>query len=131
MHPTPEFIPSSAELRKLLAKTAPPRSCTCALGACAGWESITEERWPAGQLDAVGTLRDAALYEPTFDELHPAGTRYESPDAPIALKFFPFNRCDVWHCQRCDKHLLRYTEFGGYYIDHRVRTLAPSLLSDD
>jgi hypothetical protein len=126
-----ELIRTAARLRELMATRPPARACVCALGACAGWESITEERWPAAQLDAVGSLRDPDVYEPTYEELHPDGTRYESPAAPIALKHFPFNRCDVWHCQRCDKHLLRYTEFGGYYIDHRVRTLALSLVVDD
>ena len=127
----PELIRTATQLRELMATTPPGRACACALGACAGWESITEERWPAEQMEAAGTLRDPDLYEPTYDELHPDGTRYDSPTAPIALKHFPFNRCDVWHCQRCDKHLLRYTEYGGYYIDHRVRTLATELIVGD
>ena len=126
----PDLVQNTAELRKLVAAQPVPKACQCALGTCASWESITEERWPAPQLEAVATLRDPDLYEPTFEEHHPAGTRYESADAPIALKFFPFNRCDVWHCKLCDKHLLRYTEFGGYYIDHRVRTLVPALIAD-
>ena len=125
-----DLILNAAQLRERIAQQPAPRSCQCALGACAGWESVTEERWPAAQLEAVASLRDPELYEPTFEEYHPAGTRYDSPDAPIALKFFPFNRADVWHCTACDKHLLRYTEFGGYYVDHRVRTLEPSLLAD-
>ena len=45
-------------------------------------------------------------------------------DAPIALGWFPYNRCEVWHCARCERHLLRYTEFGGYNVDPRVRELA-------
>ena len=126
----PDLILTAAQLRERIAEQPAPRNCTCALGSCAGWESVTEERWPAAQLEAVATLRDPELYEPTFEEHHPAGTRYDSPNAPIALKFFPFNRADVWHCTACDKHLLRYTEFGGYYVDHRVRTLEPSLLAD-
>ncbi|MDB5847650.1 MAG: hypothetical protein JWP29_1402 [Rhodoferax sp.] len=126
----PDVILTAAELRQRLAAQPAPRTCRCALGACAGWESVTEERWPAAQLEAVASLRDPELYEPTFEEHHPAGTRYDSPTAPIALQFFPFNRCDVWHCKVCDKHLLRYTEFGGYYVDHRVRTLAPELLME-
>jgi len=126
----PDLVQTPAELRALAAARPTLKACQCALGTCASWESITEERWPAPQLEAVATLRDPDLYEPTFEEHHPAGTRYESADAPIALKFFPFNRCDVWHCKLCDKHLLRYTEFGGYYIDHRVRTLDPALITD-
>lgn len=73
----------------------------------------------------LASLRDPNEAEPTFEEKHPAATRYESPDAPVALTYFPYNRCDVWHCSRCYKHFLRYTEFGGYYVDHRVRELSP------
>jgi hypothetical protein len=72
----------------------------------------------------VATLRDPELYEPTFEEHHPNGTRYDSPDAPVALRFFPYNRCDLWRCTQCQRHLLRYTEFGGYYVDHRVRAVS-------
>lgn len=72
----------------------------------------------------MGTLRQAlpeGQTEATFEEYHPAGTRYESAEAPIAPAFFPFNRCDVYSCKRCACTVLKYTEFGGYYVDHRVR----------
>jgi hypothetical protein len=88
-------------------------------------------------MTAVGSLLaeqddgDMALgSEPTFEEFHPEGTRYESPLAPIAPAFFPYNRCDVFSCSRCDRLLLRYTEFGGYYVDHRVRALNADLVVD-
>lgn len=114
-------IHTAAELRELLAADSAASPCGCGLGACAGWTSITEERWPAEQMQALGTLRDPEQYEPTFEEHHPQGTRYDSPDAPVAVKFFPYNRCDLWRCAQCRRHLLRYTEFGGYYVDHRAR----------
>jgi hypothetical protein len=78
----------------------------------------------------VAALRDPDVYEPTFEEQHPKGTRYESADAPVVLKFFPYNRCDVYACGRCHQHALRYTEFGGYYVDQRARRLNPELISD-
>ena len=99
--------------------------CTCALGACPSWESFTEDRWPGQWVQRLGTLRDPAVDEPTLEELHPDGTRYGSPDAPLALKFFPCNRCDAYACNRCGRTLLRYTEYGGYYVDHRVREVTP------
>lgn len=74
-------------------------------------------------MTAVGTLRDPAIDEPSLEECHPQGTRYDSPNAPIAPAYFPYNQCDVWHCTRCERHLLRYTEFGGYNVDPRVRVL--------
>ena len=76
----------------------------------------------------LGTLRDPGVYEPTTAEYHPQGTRYASPDAPVAVDFFPCNISDVYACSACSKVLLRYTEFGGYYVDHRVRELDPDLV---
>jgi len=121
------LIQSADELKALLADQPSTRACSCSLGSCAGWESLSEDRWPAAQMRQVATLRDPELDEPTFEEHHPHGTRYDSPDAPVAVKFFPYNRCDVWRCGECQRHLLRYTEFGGYYVDHRVRALSPKL----
>ena len=120
-------IQSAAELKALLTNNAGTQPCNCSLGGCAGWESLSEDRWPAAQMQQVATLRDPELYEPTFEEHHPQGTRYDSAEAPVALKFFPYNRCELWHCSQCQRHLLRYTEFGGYYVDHRVRELSPKL----
>jgi hypothetical protein len=124
-----KLLKTADELGAALAGRAPPRPCSCALGACAGWESLAEYRWEAGQMTQVATLRDPDTDEPTFEEFHPDGTRYDSPKAPVAVTFFPYNRCDVWHCGRCDRHLLRYTEFGGYNVDPRVRELDPGKIA--
>ncbi|MFI5444780.1 hypothetical protein [Polaromonas sp. UC242_47] len=124
------FLQTAADLRSAIAQPAPTRACSCALGACTGWESLAEYRWDAHQMNLVATLRDPALDEPTLEEKHPQGSRYDSPDAPVAIKFFPYNRCEVWHCAQCDRHLLRYTEFGGYNVDHRVRALDPGNIID-
>ena len=105
-----------------------PQPCSCALGVCKGWESFTEDRWPKDQMKALGTLRDPDIYEPSPEEFHPQGTRYASPDAPIAVKFFPCNVSDVFACSTCKRVLMRYTEFGGYYIDHRVREVDSTLV---
>lgn len=83
----------------------------------------------------VGSLREATdpfgpAAEPTFEEFHPQGTRYESADAPFAPRFFPYNRCDAFACSTCQRVLLRYTEFGGYYVDHRVRALQSERVVD-
>ena len=125
-----KHIASSAELRLALAGGQVTQACSCALGACTAWESLAEYRWEASQMSALGTLRAPSTDEPTLEEKHPQGTRYDSPDAPVAPAFFPYNQCEVWHCQRCDRHLLRYTEFGGYNVDPRVRELAPGKIID-
>ena len=129
-HPTePLPLVDGEQLRKLasMRDASKARACTCLAAQQAAWESITDDRWPAC-LDKVGSLRDPTVEEPTFEEFHPDGTRYGSADAPIALGWFPFNRCDVYRCSRCGSAFLRYTEYGGYYVDHRVRMVAPQLI---
>ena len=125
-----KFISTAAELRPALALSATSSACSCAIGACPGWESLAEYRWEALLMTCVATLCDPAIDEPTLEEHHSQGTRYDSPDAPVAIKFFPCNRSDIWHCSRCKRHLLRYTEFGGYNVDPRVRALAPENIVD-
>jgi hypothetical protein len=126
----PHFIQNTDELRTLLTTLPAPRAepCPCNSATYISWESMADDRWPAALMEQVATLRDPDVEEPTFEEQHPNGTRYDSPDAPIALKFFPFNRCAMWHCTQCHRNLLRYTEYGGYYIDHRVRLFQSELL---
>ncbi|SFQ41176.1 hypothetical protein SAMN05216567_115134 [Variovorax sp. OK605] len=128
--PSPLLL-DAATLRQLAQASAPSASpCPCRLQGATAWESITEERWPAALMQQVGTLRDPELYEPTFEESHPKGTRYDSPEAPLSVLHFPFNRCDVYRCTSCTRLVLRYTEFGGYYIDHRVRVVDAALVTD-
>ena len=114
---------------KTLAEAARghPGCPACAALHSPGWESL-----PAGfderGLRPLGTLRpppvDAdAADEPTWQEHHPQGTRTDSPLAPIAPAFHPYNRSDVHACVTCGKPFLRYTEAGGYYVDPRVREL--------
>lgn len=122
------FIKTPEALRALASQ--PSTTCLCSVQRCAGWESVNDTEWPAEQMQHVATLRDPEVYEPTFEEHHPNGTRYDSADASVALKFFPYNRCDLFACNRCQQHVMRYTEFGGYYVDHRARRLAQALITD-
>lgn len=119
---------SASGLRELGRHAGKPCPACTAL-ACPGWEA-----WPATfdekRLEPVGTLRDAAIEEPTLEEHHPAGTRSWSPEAPVAPLFFPYNRCDVWVCKACRRPFLRYTEYGGYYVEQRVRELDARLVAD-
>ena len=78
----------------------------------------------------VGTLRDPADEDLTLQEHHPADTNAWSPDAPIAPAFFPYNRCDVWECANCRHPFLRYTEYGGYYVEERIRKVDATLVVD-
>lgn len=89
---------------------------------CAGWESLPGS-FDRSLLRRVGTLRHEGDDEPTLAEYHPQGTHSWSADAPIAPRFHPYNRCDVWQCPACRRAYLRYTEYGGYYEDERIRLL--------
>ena len=120
----------AADLRERIADPHRAPACaSCAGLARAGWESIGSPV-DATRLERLGTLRPVGDDEPTLQEHHPAGTRYWSVDAPIAVEFFPYNRCDVWQCAACGRPFLRYTEYGGYYQESRIRALAPELVSD-
>ena len=120
-------IACAQELRELCANR-PSKACDCPLKRCVGWDSLGGADWDTTALPVVATLRDVTVLEPTFEEYHPDGTRYESPQAPVSLAHHPFNRCEVHHCLRCGQHVLRYTEFGGYYVDPRARRLNPDLI---
>ena len=101
----------------------------CAALVCPGWEALPST-YDAGALRLAGTLRDPAIDDPTLREHHPAGSNAWSADAPIAPAFFPYNRCEVWQCARCARPFLRYTEYGGYYVEQRIRALDARLLVD-
>ena len=121
----------SSQLLALAIKPLGP--CSCSLKICKAWESVSDDRWPAKQLKLQGTLRRELAdgeSELSFKEFHPKGTRYDSPEAPIALNYFPYNRADVYSCQQCGCAVLKYTEYGGYYIDQRVRLVDAALITD-
>lgn len=106
-----------------IAQSPPTKSeCdTCTPLSCKGWESM-----PSGfnceSLNPIGTLRIEGAPE-SWDEYHPNGTNQWSSDAPISVKHYPYNRSDVYECKSCEKRFLRYTEYGGYYLDARIREL--------
>ena len=115
------------ELAEQAASIATP--CNCPAQASAGW--ITEPATLNGeQFLTLGTLLTDAYAEPTFDEYHPQGTRYYSADAPIAPRYYPYNRSQVCQCVACRRIYLRYTEGGGYFTDKRIRLLQSELLID-
>ena len=118
------------DLIRLAGAATTPSSCpSCAGISARGWEAV-----PGGfdrsALRRVGTLRRPGDEELTLLEHHPAGTNAWSPDAPIAPAFFPYNRCDVWECETCRRPFLRYTEYGGYYVEERIRPVDAALVVD-
>jgi len=75
----------------------------------------------------VGTLKTEGAEE-SWDEYHPDGTNLWSEDAPIAIQYYPYSRSDVLECSHCTRKFLHYTEYGGYYLDQRIRELAAKLI---
>ena len=121
---------TAADLIRWAGPVSVAGSCSaCAELACPGWESLPGS-FERSRLRRVGTLRRAEDEEPTYQEHHPAGTHGWSVGAPIAPAYFPYNRCDVWQCVACERAFLRYTEYGGYYVDERIRALDPALIDD-
>ncbi|WP_137918151.1 hypothetical protein [Hydrogenophaga sp. 2FB] len=117
------------ELMALAKKERAVAVCPrCQALVCKGWESLPGG-FDTSNLTRVGSLRDADDEDPTLEEYHPAGTSAWSADAPIALGWFPYNRCDVWQCAGCARPFLRYTEHGGYYTDERIRELQAHLIA--
>jgi hypothetical protein len=117
---------TAAELRALPAPALKPAGCACAHLVCDGWESIAQPlKEPL--LRRLGTLRAPGDDEPTYEEW-PGGGGYWSAMALIAPGHFPYNRCEVWACVACGRGFLQYTEFGGYYVDHRLRQIDPALV---
>ena len=114
---------SADDLRRLPDPAATPAGCACARQVCPGWESVTAPlKEPL--LRRLGSLRVPGDDEPTLDEV--PGSRYWAADAPVAPDFFPYNRCEVWACAGCGRGFLQYTEYGGYYVDHRLRQIDPT-----
>lgn len=100
----------------------------CVAFASSGWETFPSTA-SAKPLEQLGALWDPNEPDPTVEEFHDAGTSLWSPKAPIALHFHPYNRCELWQCRSCQKPYLRYTEYGGYYEESRIRELQPSLVT--
>lgn len=120
---------SGPDLVKLADAMRPGACPACAALVGTGWDSLPAT-FDAAALQRVGTLRRGGDDEPTLQEHHPQGTHGWSADAPIAPAFFPYNRCDVWTCRACARPFLRYTEYGGYYEDQRIRPVSARLIDD-
>ena len=103
----------------------------CQVFACPGWESFPASASESA-LEPVGTLWAAGEdEEPTLAEFRTPGIDNWSPEAPVALRHHPYNRCEVWQCVSCQRPFLRYTEYGGYYFDRRIRELDPARIVRD
>ncbi|MDB5743371.1 MAG: hypothetical protein JWR68_1686 [Polaromonas sp.] len=120
---------STADLLRIAAERSggEQRCPSCGGLHCPGWEAIPGG-FDAGGLKQVGTLRDPEVHEPTVEEYHPAGTRTWDADAPIAPAFHPYNQSDVLQCAHCHRAFLRWTEYGGYYQEARIREINPELV---
>lgn len=123
--PSPSAVLTADDLRALARPDA--AHCSCSTVRCPGWDSFSAALAEPGFV-CIGSLRVPGDEEPTLTEWHPQGSSYWSPEAPLAVAWFPYNRCSVWQCRACGRGFVQYTEFGGYYVDHRVREINPALV---
>jgi hypothetical protein len=103
--------------------------CDCTKTPLDGWQSQPLS-FDVTLLVRRGTLMREDDPEPSFAEYPPGPSPYWSPEAPIAPRYFPYNRCDVSSCSRCGRLYLRYTEGGGYFVDRRIRQVRSALIVD-
>ncbi|MEX3765002.1 hypothetical protein [Paraburkholderia phenoliruptrix] len=106
-----------------------PGPCVCTKAPLEGWQSQPLSL-DETQLREIGTLWPENDPDPTYAEYLPVKLTYWSTDAPIAPRYFPYNRCGVWECSLCGRLYLRYTEGGGYFVDRRIRSLQWALIED-
>lgn len=115
------------QLLKIAAFEIATKSCQeCSSLSCAGWESVPSS-FNLNKLRHLGTLRIEGAEE-CWDEYHPDGTNLWSENAPISVTHYPYNRSDVCECTGCKRKFLRYTEYGGYYLEERIRELDRKLM---
>lgn len=105
------------------------QACDCGIDACREWARVPAT-FPQAQMRTVGTLAGDPYAEPSYAEYHPHGSHYWSPEAPVALRHFPYNRCAVQQCSVCQRCCLTYVEAGGYYVEPRMRALAGQAIVD-
>ncbi len=117
--------PTLLALAKAVSQEKKCSNCAGLNASC--WETMPQT-FNQDELAMVGTLKSGD--EESWDEYHPKGTQIWSADAPIAPQFHPYNKCDVYECKSCGTQYLRYTEYGGYYVDERIRELNPELIED-
>ncbi|WP_306545002.1 hypothetical protein [Malikia spinosa] len=119
LHLSPEQATQIAQQRG-----SQPTCSACSPYASPGWESFPGTETDDA-LQPLGALWLPGDDEPTLEESRLTGVDAWSPLAPISLAHHPANRCEVWACRACGKPFLRYTEYGGYYEDRRIRELDP------
>lgn len=115
-----------------LARAAQLRAvgpCSCIRTPLDGWQSQPLSL-DESQFEEIGTLLQDDDPEPTYSEYLPGKTTYWAADAPIAPRYFPYNRCGVWECSTCGRLYLRYVEGGGYFVDRRIRAVRAALIED-
>ena len=117
---------NATELKTLALEQQSPPCTNCSTHNFSCWETILST-FDRTVIKMVGTLQIPDAPE-NWDEYHPNGTDQWSPNAPIAVMYHPYNSSDVYQCQTCQTVYLRYTEYGGYYVDERIRVVKPELI---
>ncbi len=122
----------NAENLVLLAgKENSSESCeTCTKEKFKSWSDTIRNLEPNIKTIAEFEYAEEDIKKNGYNEFHPNGTNYWSPDAPIAIHFYPYNDCTINICTACNAVFLRYIEYAGHTRQHRIRYVDKHLIVD-
>jgi len=79
----------------------------------------------------IGSLRDNKIKTLDYIEYNNKYGEYWSAESKIATNFYPYNHCEVYKCNDCNKIFLVYTEFGGHGPQQRIRNIDAQLIVEE
>lgn len=121
----------SKKLTSLAAKEDASESCqVCTKEKLQSWSDTKRDLGSRIKVIAEFESAEAAIQRNGYTEYHPNGTNYWSPDAPIAIHFYPYNDCSINVCNKCNAVFLRYVEYAGHTRQHRIRYVNKDLIVD-
>ena len=122
---------NAIKLAELAGKENSSETCeVCTKEKLKSWSDSTRDLGP--NIKALGEFEHAEedIKKNGYNEFHPNNTNYWSPDAPIAIHFYPYNDCTINVCTACNAVFLRYIEYAGHTRQHRIRYVDKNLIVD-
>lgn len=118
-----------SDLLALIRKESDSETCSvCKKQGLKQWSNITDEI--EGNLIPVAEFNhsETSINRNGYTEYHPDGTNYWSPDAPIAVHYYPYHECQIKVCSLCSAVFLTYTDYSGHGPQHRIRYVDEKLI---
>lgn len=119
------------KLASLTDKESSGDSCdVCKKEKLKSWSDTTRDLGVNVKVIAEFEQAEEDIKKNGYSEFHPNGTNCWSPDAPIAIHFYPYNDCTINVCTACNAVFLRYIEYAGHTRQHRIRYVDKNLIVD-